>query len=91
MHEEFESNFEKVDYIVTPTTNNLPFELGSRTEDPLSMYDSSTFNVPVNLCGLCCISTPVRKGISGSIQFIGKRYDDESILNAASCFERSIK
>lgn len=89
MHEEFENKFEDVDFIVTPTTNNLPFKLGSRVEDPLSMYDSSTFNVPVNLCGLCCISTPVREGISGSIQFIGRRYDDSSILNAASCFERS--
>ncbi|HHX69913.1 MAG: Asp-tRNA(Asn)/Glu-tRNA(Gln) amidotransferase subunit GatA [Miniphocaeibacter sp.] len=89
MSDEFNTQFEKVDIILTPTTTNLPYELGSRVEDPLSVYDSGTFNVPVNLCGLCCISIPVRKGISGSIQFIGKRYEDEEILNAAYYYERS--
>ncbi|QQK07739.1 Asp-tRNA(Asn)/Glu-tRNA(Gln) amidotransferase subunit GatA [Miniphocaeibacter halophilus] len=89
MSDEFDAHFEKVDIILTPTTTNLPYEIGSRTEDPLSVYDSGTFNVPVNLCGLCCISIPVRKGISGSIQFIGKRYEDEEILNAAYYYERS--
>ncbi|WP_099203080.1 Asp-tRNA(Asn)/Glu-tRNA(Gln) amidotransferase subunit GatA [Miniphocaeibacter massiliensis] len=89
MSKEFDKKFEEVDFILTPTTTNLPYEIGSRKEDPLATYDSGTFNVPVNLCGLCCISIPVRKGISGSIQFIGKRYDDENILNAAYCYERS--
>ncbi len=89
MSDEFNNHFEDLDIILTPTTTNLPYEIGSRTEDPLSVYDSGTFNVPVNLCGLCCISMPVRKGISGSIQFIGKRFDDENILNAALSFERS--
>ena len=89
MSDEFNNHFEDLDIIITPTTTNLPYEIGSRVEDPLSVYDSGTFNVPVNLCGLCCISIPVRKGISGSIQFIGKRFDDENILNAALSFERS--
>ena len=89
MAEEFEEKFNHVDFIVTPTTTNLPYEMGSRKDDPLAMYDSGTFNVPVNLCGLCCISLPVRDGISGSIQFIGNRYDDNEILNAAYMFERS--
>ncbi|MDO5018310.1 MAG: Asp-tRNA(Asn)/Glu-tRNA(Gln) amidotransferase subunit GatA [Lagierella massiliensis] len=91
MSEEFENKFKEVDFIVTPTATNLPYEIGTRTDDPLAMYDSGTFNVPANLCGLCSISIPVRDGISGSLQFIAKRFDDENMLNAAYKLERSIR
>lgn len=90
MAKEFENKFKEVDFIITPTATNLPWKLGERADDPLSMYDSGTFNVPVNLCGLCSISIPIRKGISGSLQLIGKRYDDEKMLNSAYSLERSI-
>lgn len=86
--DEFNSKFDKVDFIATPTVTELPYEIGSRLEDPLAVYDSGTFNVAVNLAGLCAISVPVREGISGSLQFIGKRNEDEKMLNAAYAYER---
>lgn len=86
--DEFNLKYDEVDFIVTPTVTELPYEIGSRLEDPLAVYDSGTFNVAVNLAGLCAISVPVREGISGSLQFIGKRNDDEKMLNAAYAYER---
>src|SRR5699024_4990963 len=53
--DEFNSKFDKVDFIATPTVTELPYEIGSRLEDPLAVYDSGTFNVAVNLAGLCAI------------------------------------
>ena len=87
LQEEFKEKFNKVDFIATPTSTDLPYELGTRVEDPLADYDDGTFDVPVNLVGLCAISLPIREGISGALQIIGNRRDDENVLNAAYCFE----
>lgn len=81
----------KYDFILTPTTTCLPPKIGAGKDDALSCYTGDTFNVPVNFAGLCSISVPVnKKKIGGSVQFIGKRFDDERLLNLASAFERGM-
>lgn len=85
--EELEELFEKYDLIVTPTTTNLPPAIDEKTEkDPLSDFKADGFNVIVNLAGMCGLSVPVREGISGSIQFIGNRFEDNKVINAADRF-----
>ena len=39
---------------------------------------------------MCGISVPVRSGISGSVQFIANRFEDNKLLNASEKFLRSI-
>lgn len=90
LQEEFQKQFEQVDVIVTPTVTNLPYPLGARVEDPMAMYDSGSFNVPVNLAGLCAISLPVRQGLSSSIQLIGNRFEDEKMLSIAQEWEAEL-
>ncbi len=82
--------FREFDFLVTPTTNDMPFEIGRRVDDPMVMYDSDLFTVSVNLCGLCAVSIPMQKGLGGSIQLIGNRFNDSNLLNAAQCVERSL-
>lgn len=84
--EELEEYFKDVDLIVTPTTTNLPPKISENNDDPLSDFRSDGFNVIVNLAGMCGISVPVREGLSGSMQFIGNRFDDNNIINAAQRF-----
>ena len=84
--EELEKYFKEVDLIVTPTTTNLPPKISENNDDPLSDFRADGFNVIVNLAGMCGISVPVRDGLSGSIQFIGDRFDDNNIINAAQRF-----
>ena len=84
--EELEEYFKDVDLIVTPTTTNLPPKISENNDDPLSDFRADGFNVIVNLAGMCGISVPVREGLSGSIQFIGNRFDDNNIINAAQRF-----
>ncbi len=84
--EELEEYFKEVDLIVTPTTTNLPPKICENNDDPLSDFRADGFNVIVNLAGMCGISVPVRDGLSGSIQFIGDRFDDNNIINAAQRF-----
>lgn len=79
------------DFILTPTTTCLPRKIGDEKENALSAYAGDTFNVPVNFAGLPAISVPLNlKKIGGSVQFIGKRFDDEKLLNLAMNFERGL-
>lgn len=87
---ELEEVFASCDMLITPTTVDLPAKLGENVDDPLSDFKSDGFNVIVNLAGMCGISIPVREGISGSIQFVGDRFKDNDIINAAERFERSL-
>jgi len=48
-----------VDALFTPTTPGPAFELGERTEDPVSMYLSDVFTVTANLAGIPGISVPI--------------------------------
>ena len=79
------------DFILTPTTTCLPGKIGAEKDNALKSYAGDTFNVPVNFAGLPAISIPLNlKKIGGSVQFIGKRFDDERLLNLAMNFERGL-
>ena len=50
--------FERFDFVVTPTSPTVAFELGEQTDDPLAMYLSDYFTVPMSLAGIPAISIP---------------------------------
>jgi aspartyl-tRNA(Asn)/glutamyl-tRNA(Gln) amidotransferase subunit A len=56
--EDFASAFERFDYLLTPTSPTVAFELGARAEDPLAMYMSDYCTVPMSLAGIPAISIP---------------------------------
>lgn len=90
IREELEEVFNTYDLIITPTVTNLPPELDDDYKDPLSDFKSDGFNVIVNLAGMCGLSLPIRKGISGSVQFIANANEDSKLLNAGEEFLRRI-
>ena len=59
---DFATAFETFDLIVTPTSPSVAFELGARTQDPLAMYLSDYFTVPMSLAGIPAISIPAGLG-----------------------------
>jgi len=74
-----------------PVTPDVAFRLGERVSDPLSMYLSDIFTIPVNLAGLPSISMPAglnRDNLPIGVQFIGKPFDEHSLLNVAAFYER---
>ena len=56
--DDFRAAFERVDFVVTPTSPGVAFELGAKTDDPLSMYLNDYFTVPMSLAGIPAISIP---------------------------------
>src|SRR6185295_3712337 len=56
--DDFREAFKLVDFVVTPTSPTVAFKLGERTKDPLAMYLSDYFTVPMSLAGIPAISIP---------------------------------
>jgi aspartyl-tRNA(Asn)/glutamyl-tRNA(Gln) amidotransferase subunit A len=90
---DFDKAFEKADILITPTSPTPAFKLGERIDDPLQMYLSDVFLVPVSLAGLCAISVPggTVDGLPFGLQIIGNKLQEPKILRAAYAFERLCK
>lgn len=84
--EDFQEAFEKVDFIITPTTPTTAFKIGEKTDDPLSMYLNDIYTTTSNLSGNPALSIPVGKdgaGLPIGLQIIGKDFDEKGVLGLA--------
>lgn len=91
MHD-FLKAFETVDVILTPVAPTPAFRIGEKVNDPLQMYLSDIFTIPVNLAGTCAVSVPAglsQAGLPIGLQLIGKPFGEESIIKAAYAFEQA--
>ena len=89
--QDFDRAFEQVDVIVAPTSPTVAFRLGEKVDDPLKMYLSDVFTIPVNLAGICGISIPC--GFSGGLpvglQIMGPAFGEEIVLRVAYAYEQA--
>jgi len=90
---DFEKVFQKVDAIFCPVSPILPFKIGEKIDDPLSMYLVDVYTVSVNLVGLPALSLPVGsvRGLPVGLQIIGKPFEEEKILQIGEAFEKTWK
>jgi aspartyl-tRNA(Asn)/glutamyl-tRNA(Gln) amidotransferase subunit A len=90
--EDFRSVFERCDFVVTPTSPTVAFELGARTNDPLAMYSSDVCTVPMSLAGIPAISIPcgLSEGLPVGLQLAGSAFSENGLLDAAHALERAI-
>jgi aspartyl-tRNA(Asn)/glutamyl-tRNA(Gln) amidotransferase subunit A len=90
--EDYKNAFETVDFVVTPTSPSVAFELGAKTDDPLAMYLNDYFTVPMPLAGIPAISIP--NGLSDNLpvgfQLAGPAFSENRILDAAHALEQAI-
>lgn len=92
--QEFAKCFEKYDVLLTPTSPTVAFDIGSKSDNPLEMYLADICTVSVNIAGLPGISVPCgvdSEGMPIGMQLIGKRFSEETLLNAAYTFEQDFK
>jgi aspartyl-tRNA(Asn)/glutamyl-tRNA(Gln) amidotransferase subunit A len=88
---DFEASFRQVDVIMAPTAPTPAFQIGEKTDDPLQMYLSDVFTVPVNLAGIPGVSLPCgfsSAGLPIGLQIIGKPFDEQTVLQVAYAFEQ---
>ncbi|MBP1733045.1 MAG: aspartyl/glutamyl-tRNA(Asn/Gln) amidotransferase subunit, partial [Deltaproteobacteria bacterium] len=91
---DFDRAFEECDVIMTAVSPTTAFRAGEKMEDPLTMYLSDIFTIPVNLAGLPGLSVPCgfdRKGLPIGLQIIGKPLDEGLMLQAAYVCENELQ
>ncbi|MCD6469841.1 Asp-tRNA(Asn)/Glu-tRNA(Gln) amidotransferase subunit GatA [Candidatus Bathyarchaeota archaeon] len=89
---EFESALKKFNVLAGPTMPLLPFNIGEKISDPLTLYMCDILTVPANLTGYPAISIPC--GFEGNLpiglQIIGKPFDEATLLKISFALENSI-
>jgi len=89
LKQDFEEAFNKVDVIITPASPTLPWKLGAKTSDPLSMYLSDIFTVHANLVGVPGLSVPTGfvEGLPVGIQILGPHFSEELLFQVGHAYE----
>lgn len=90
IRDEFLRAFKEVDIILSPTTPTVAFPLGSKINDPVSMYLADIYTVAVNLAGLPALSLPVgfSQNLPIGMQLIGNYFEEARLLNIAHRYQQ---
>jgi aspartyl-tRNA(Asn)/glutamyl-tRNA(Gln) amidotransferase subunit A len=90
--EDFRAVFERFDFVVTPTSPSVAFELGAKTDDPLAMYLNDYCTVPMSLAGIPAVSIPsgLSDGLPVGFQLAGPAFSEFRLLDAAHALEQAI-
>lgn len=89
--DDFRQVFREVDVIMGPTAPTPAFPLGSKVDDPLTMYLSDVYTIAVNLAGLPAMSIPcgLVGGLPVGLQLIGGYFSEARLLNIAHRFQEA--
>lgn len=91
--DDFDKAFNEVDLILTPTCPDRAFNFGEKNKDPISMYLSDVFTVPMNLAGIPAINLPLAKSKDGlpiGLQLVMQEKLDKRLLKISKVIENLI-
>lgn len=83
--------FKKVDLLVAPTMPILPFKIGEKIDDPLTLYLLDINTIIANLAGIPAISVPyeLAHGLPVGIQFFANSMQEKLLLQAAYALHKT--
>ncbi len=90
---DFKNAFERCDAIAAPVAPTTAFKLGEKINDPIQMYLSDIFTIPVNLAGIPGISVPCgfdSKGLPVGLQLMASHMQEEKLLRIAFNLESAL-
>jgi len=90
--DDFDTVFQSVDALLTPTAPSAAFALGEKQADPVAMYLNDIFTVTVNLAGLPALSLPGgvdHQGLPLGLQLIGRALDEGTLFTLAGAVEKA--
>ena len=94
MKSQIDEAFKKVDFLLAPTMPMLPFKIGEKIDDPLTLYLLDINTVTANLTGIPAVSVPFSLSSSGlpiGIQILAKSFDEKNLLRAAYSLQQTTK
>lgn len=89
---EIDDAFKKFDLLVSPTVPILPFKIGEKINDPISLFLVDINTVSANLTGKPAISIPftISNGLPIGIQLMADSNHDKMLLQAAHALESTV-
>lgn len=83
--------FKKVDLLVASTMPILPFKIGEKIDDPLTLYLLDINTIIANLAGIPAISVPyeLAHGLPIGIQFFANTMQEKLLLQAAYALHKT--
>jgi aspartyl-tRNA(Asn)/glutamyl-tRNA(Gln) amidotransferase subunit A len=90
--QDFKDAWERFDFVATPTSPGVAFELGAKADDPLAMYLNDFCTVPMSLAGIPAISLPcgLSEGLPVGFQLAGPAFSENALLDAAHALEAAV-
>ena len=92
--QDFDNAFEKVDVLISPTCPHTAFDIGSKVEDPLSMYLTDIATITANLAGIPAMNIPVGLDSTGmpiGLQLQANCLNENKLLNVAFKLEEAVQ
>ena len=92
--QDFDNAFKKVDVLLSPTCPHTAFDIGSKVEDPLSMYLTDIATITANLAGIPALSIPVgldKSGMPIGLQLQADCLNECKLLNVAFKLEEAVQ
>jgi aspartyl-tRNA(Asn)/glutamyl-tRNA(Gln) amidotransferase subunit A len=88
--DDFARAFREVDVVAGPTSPTPAFTLGSKTDDPITMYLNDIYTIAANLAGLPGISIPcgLVNGLPTGLQIVGPPFAESRLFSAAHAYQR---
>ena len=82
-----------VDVIICPTSPTLPFKLGEKVNDPLTMYLSDIFVVSQNLAGVPSLNVPCGfvDNLPVGMQIVGPHFSEKLLYRVGHAYEQETK
>jgi len=91
--DDFAAAYENFDVLVTPTAPTTAFEIGAKTEDPMTMYVNDICTIPSNLAGHPAMSVPYGVGDDGlpiGVQVLAPLLGEVAMFRVGAALERSL-
>ena len=88
---DFKKAFETCDAIICPTGPTPAFRIGEKIDDPIQMYLTDVFTIPVNMAGVPGISIPggfSEDGLPVGVQLIASHFEEARLVQLASAFQK---
>ncbi len=91
--QDFKDAFQECDAVAAPVAPTTAFRLGEKVHNPIQMYLSDIFTIPVNLAGIPGISVPCgldSKGLPIGLQLMTGHLQEEKLFRAAFNLEAAL-
>jgi len=90
---EIQECFKTYDYLISPTVPILPFKIGEKIDDPISLFLVDFNTVTANLSGIPAISVPFEfaNNLPIGIQIMANTLQEKSLLKAAYSLQNTAK